>query len=357
MNRPPKFVHGFIDRHGKPRFYFRRAGFKKVPLPGLPWSPEFMEAYEEALAGQRAQVGANRVKDGTIRALAASYFASPAYRSSLRPNSQRVYRSAIDVFCRNVDRDGAAYGDKMVAGLRREHVVKIIASKADTPQSANFLLKVLRALVRQAVEIGLRSDDPTEGVRPLKFKSDGHHAWSEKEITQFEQTHPLGSRERLAFALLLHTGQRRSDVIRMGYQHMQDGLLRVRQEKTGAELVIPVNAELAEAIAASPGGNLTFLITRFGRPFTPVGFTNWFSTACDAAGLPSECTAHGLRKSCARRRAEAGCTEHEIAAITGHASLAEVQRYTRSADQKRLAIAAMAKVKARTETGKPNQKV
>jgi integrase len=357
MNRPPKFVHGFIDRHGKPRFYFRRAGFKRVPLPGLPWSPEFMAAYEQALAGQRAQIGQNRVKDGTIRALAASYFTSPSFRSALRPNSQRVYRSAIDVFCRNVDQDGAAYGDKMLAGLRREHVVRIIGAKGDTPQSANFLLKVLRALMRHAVEIGLRSDDPTSGVRPLKFKSAGHHPWSEQEIAQFEKTHHLGSRERLAFALLLHTGQRRSDVIRMGYQHIQDGMLRVRQEKTGAELLIPVNTELAEAIEGSLGGNLTFLVTRFGRPFTPVGFTNWFSVACDAAGLPSGCTAHGLRKSCARRLAEAGCTEHEIAAITGHASLAEVQRYTRSADQKRLAIAAMAKVKARTETGKPKLKV
>ena len=216
----------------------------------------------------------------------------------------------------------------MVAGLRREHVVKIIGAKADTPQSANFLLKVLRAFMRHAIEIGLRGDDATLGVRPVKFKSDGHHAWSEGEIELFEQAHPLGSRERLAFALLLHTGQRRSDVIRMGHQHIQDGMLRVRQEKTGTELLIPVNAELAEAIAASPGGNLTFLVTRFARPFTPVGFTNWFSTACDHAGIPSECTAHGLRKSCARRLAEAGCTEHEIAAITGHASLAEVQRYT-----------------------------
>jgi len=62
MRRPPKFVNGYIDRHGKPRFYFRRAGFKKVPLPGLPWSPEFMAAYEEAFAGQPTPIGAARVR-------------------------------------------------------------------------------------------------------------------------------------------------------------------------------------------------------------------------------------------------------------------------------------------------------
>ena len=64
MNRPPNFVQGFIDRHGKPRFYFRRPGFKSVPLPGLPWSPEFMAVYVTAMAGQPAPIGAATVKSG-----------------------------------------------------------------------------------------------------------------------------------------------------------------------------------------------------------------------------------------------------------------------------------------------------
>src|SRR5438874_2118990 len=50
MRRPPKFVQGFIDRHGKARFYTRRKGFPKTPLPGVPWSPEFTAAYTDALA-------------------------------------------------------------------------------------------------------------------------------------------------------------------------------------------------------------------------------------------------------------------------------------------------------------------
>ena len=76
MGRPPKFVHGYIDRHAKPRFYFRRAGFKSVPLPGLPWSPEFMAAYENAMAGaEGAGWPQARSKPGTMGALALSYFA------------------------------------------------------------------------------------------------------------------------------------------------------------------------------------------------------------------------------------------------------------------------------------------
>ena len=88
-----------------------------------------------------------------------------------------------------------------------------------------------------------------------------------------------------------------------------------------------------------------------GKPFTGVG-SNWFRRQCDMANL-HHCSAHGLRKAAARRLAEAGCTPHEIAAITGHASLREVERYTRAVDQRRLAEVAIGKTKARTEIVKP----
>src|SRR5947207_11487296 len=114
MRRPPKFVHGFMDRHGKPRWYFRRAGFQRVPLPGLPWSPEFMAAYEAALAGQPSPIGAARVKPGTMRALAVSYFASVDFRS-MKSSTQSVYRNIIERFCRETDKEGNAYGDKSAA--------------------------------------------------------------------------------------------------------------------------------------------------------------------------------------------------------------------------------------------------
>src|SRR5262245_22749673 len=94
MRRAPKYVHGFIDRHGKPRFDFRRPGFKKVPLRGLPWSPEFMAAYEAALTGQPSRIGNTRVRPGTIYALAISYFNSTGFRA-MKPSTQSVYRNLI----------------------------------------------------------------------------------------------------------------------------------------------------------------------------------------------------------------------------------------------------------------------
>jgi len=81
MRRPPKYVHGFMDRHGKPRFYFRRAGFKRVPLPGLPWSPEFMAAYDAALKGEaRVAIGAGRTKPGTVNDVVVRYLSSSAFQ-------------------------------------------------------------------------------------------------------------------------------------------------------------------------------------------------------------------------------------------------------------------------------------
>jgi integrase len=337
MRRPPKFVHGYRDRHGRARFYFRRAGFAKVPLPGLPWSPEFMDAYEQALAGQPPiEPGKAKLKPGTMDALALSYLASPAF-TTLADNSRLTYRRAIERFCRQ-------HGSKPATGLQRQHIVKLMSGLADRPQAANQLRKILRALMQHAVEIGLRADDPTRDVKLIRIKSDGFHSWTEREIDQFEARWPIGLRERLAFALLLFTGQRRSDVVRMGRQHIEDGMLRVKQDKTGAELLIPVHAKLQEIIAATPSGHLNFVLTRDGRPLRLGSFSNWFKDACVAAGLP-HCSAHGLRKSAARRLAEAGCTPNEISAITGHQSLNEVARYTRAVDQKRLATIAMAKVK------------
>src|SRR6516164_2535895 len=296
MRRPPQYVNGFIDRHGKARWYFRRAGFKKAPLPGLPWSPEFMAAYERALAGQPAPIGAERTIPGTLRALAVSYLASRAFRTT-RPSQQSPYRGVIARLC-------IEHGEKRVVLLRREHVIKLLAARARTPGTANPLRRSLRALIQHAVEIGMRSDDPTRDVRKIPTaKGDGYHSWTEGEIEQFERHHPIGSRARLAFALLLYTGQRRSDVVWMGRQHLSDNAICVRQVKTGREVWVPVHEALAP-ILATAATNLTFLLTDQGKPYTAAGFGNWFRDQCQAAGLCG-CSAHGLRKAAARRLAEA----------------------------------------------------
>ncbi|MDO9473357.1 MAG: tyrosine-type recombinase/integrase [Caulobacter sp.] len=222
--------------------------------------------------------------------------------------------------------------------------------KAMHPNAANNRLRIIRILFAFAQERAWRPDNPAKEVKKLKVVSDGYHVWNEAEIEKFESFWPVGSRERLAFDLLLYTGQRSADVRLMTRNQIsyelpdEDGKRRgtvaVRQEKTGASLIIPLHEALLESLDASKTQGLLLLQTAQNRPFSPKGFSNWICAAAKEAGLTG-CTAHGLRKSAATRLADAGCSAHEIMAVTGHKTLSEVQRYTKSAEQRDKAGKAM----------------
>ena len=338
MRRPPKWVQAFVDRHGRARFYFRRPGFQRVPLPGLPWSPEFMAAYEAALndGPKRPEIGASRTKPGSINAVIVGLYGSTEFQG-WSPETKRTRRNILERF-------RAEHGDKTVANLQPRHVADMIAAKAATPAAARNFKKTLAALMRFAVTQGFRNDNPVTGVSAPKIKGDGFQTWSEEHIAAFEARHPIGSRARLAFALLLYTAQRRGDVIRMGRQHIRGGLISVRQNKTGTALQIPIHPALQTILDATPSDHLTFLVTSFGKPFTAPGFGNLFREWCNEADLPRGLSAHGLRKAACRRLAEAGCSANQIMAISGHRSLSEAEKYVRAADQVRLARSAMATV-------------
>jgi integrase len=335
-----KHVHAWIDnRHGKAtaRYYFRRRGSKQVPLPGLPGSPEFEEAYQLALTGMPSPVPAARwARAGSIDALIIAYFNSPAFLA-LATATQSTYRGILETFAHE-------HGAKPYGMLTRKHLEAMLARKMKTPAAANHWLRLIKTLTRFAVRQELRADDPARDIDYIRRKATGFHTWSEDEIAQFEAHHPIGSKARLALALLLYTAQRRSDVVKMGRQHVRNGVVQVRQQKTGAMLAIPMHPELAAIVDATPSEHLTFLTTAYGKPFTAAGFGNWFREQCDAASLPKHCAAHGLRKAACRRLAEAGCSANVIAAISGHTTLREVERYTKAADQERMARQGMAAI-------------
>lgn len=333
-----RYVHRVMKK-GRAYHYFRRPGSPSLALPGLPGSREFMRAYQDALDSKPAAIGEDRAAPGTMAAVAASWYGSHRYKS-LRPVSQRTYRRLLEGFLKK-------HGAKKVATIEPRHLLAILDEHSGTPAQANALLNVLRLLLQFAFERGLRRDNPARDVKRLRYKKKPYATWSEADIAAFEARWPLGTRAHLALALLLYTGQRRSDVIRMGPQHIQEGGVEVVQGKTGAKLTIPMHAALSEAIAAHGGTGATFLVTQAGEPFTGTGLYNWFTECADKAGLREGLSPHGLRKAAARRLAEAGCTPHQIAAITGHRTLAEVERYTREANQKHLAKAAV------THLGRP----
>jgi integrase len=219
-----------------------------------------------------------------------------------------------------------------------------LAKMADTPAAANNLRKTLAKLHKHAIKLGWRTDNPvlsTDGYKPGK----GWHCWTEGEITQFEARWPLGTRERLAMALLLYTALRRSDMVTIGRQHRNGDELTLRHEKNDSDTTIPLAPPLAEALDAMPGTTMTYLVTEFGKPFTANGFGNWFRDRCDKAGLP-HCSAHGLRKAMSRRLAEGRATPFEGRAITGHKTDRQFAYYAEQADRTALARTGMGKVMA-----------
>jgi integrase len=346
----PKHCTYQADRHGKRRVRFRRRGVSAY-LTGIPWSEDFMRQYAAALeleGGHRAHIGATkRNLPGSFSALCVSYYGSPEFRG-LAAITQRVRRNMLERF-------RAEHGHRPLRDLHRVHIRSIIGAKANTPEAANNLLKTLRALLSYAVEIGMIASNPALGVKSYRsHNAEGYHTWSEDEIAVFETAHPVGSKARLALALALYTGQRRGDIVRMGWQHVKGERITVRQQKTGATLTIRIHPELARALVAAPKTNLTFLMTEHGASFTAAGFGNWFRDRCNEAGLP-QCALHGLRKAACRRLAEAGCSANEIAAISGHASLREVARYTAAASQVHLADQALGRqLRAEREQNLPN---
>jgi len=335
-------VNGIIGRDGRVRYYFRKRGRTNVRLPGTPGSAEFMEAYRAAIGKvQPVLIGASRAKTGTVAATVGMYLASTGF-ANLADETRRTRRNVLERFREQ-------YGDLPVALIEQRHVQIMVDAKVGTPSAARNLLNMLRALMQFAIKAKIRKDDPTVGVTRAKIETDGYITWEEHHIATFEAHHPIGSRARLALALLLGTGQRRSDVVTMGRQDVRGDKIRVKQSKTGKALMIPMGDELRAAIEATPADHLTFLTTARGRPFTAAGFTNWFRDMCDAAGLPKGLSAHGLRKAMCRRLAEAGCSANEIAAISGHKTLREVQRYTEAVDQERMARAAIRRLGGSTE--------
>lgn len=138
-----------------------------------------------------------------------------------------------------------------------------------------------------------------------------HHSWTDDEIAQFEATHAIGTRARLAFALHLYTGQRLSDVTRMTWRAIDGDSIRVTQVKTGAELRIRIHPKLRAILDAAPRDHISIITTKNGAPFTTDGYGHWFKRITKKAGLPKICASHGLRKAAARRLAEAGCSALE----------------------------------------------
>jgi integrase len=330
------------DRKGRPRYYVRRpGGHKAMLIRAKPGTPAFHSAYEAAMGAPK--VSPNAANAGTWRWLCAAYLASPEF-GELSPATKAARRRILESTWSEPFTPGSSdlFGDCPFKDFSGKHVRVLRDRKRDYPDAANVRVKTIRAVFSWALETEHATINPAVGVAKLKSRNpDGYHTWTVEEVAQYRERHELGSKARLALELLLFTGARRSDVVRLGPPMAQDGWLRWTVAKTKRPIEIPILPQLQAVVDATPLTGLgTWLVTQYGKPFTVAGFGNWFRDRCNEAGL-LHCSAHGLRKAGATIAAENGATDRQLMAIFGWETAKQVTRYTRKADRKRLAQEAM----------------
>lgn len=338
----------YKDRHGVRRWRYRKGAFSRE-LGTDYGSEEFLRRYEAAQTehrtGRKAGAGASQTVPGSINDLVASYYRTPEWRG-LAELTTKTYRGIIEPF-------RVEHGTKLVARIERKHVMAILAKKADTPAAANNLRKRLGQLFDHAIALDWIKSNPARLTKAYKIAGDGFHTWNEVEIGQYFQHHAQGTVPHTAVTLMLYTGAARVDAVALGWANIKETVegprLQYRRQKTqksnGILVSIPIHPDLWAVIGDLPKDR-PFLATAYGKGRSAAGLGNKMREWCDIAQLP-ECSAHGLRKACARRLAEAGATAHEIMSITGHKTLAEVQRYTEAALREGLADSAMEKLLSR----------
>jgi len=348
VKRLPKFCSEDVDRHGNIRVYFRRTGVPKARINGVPWSEPFMEEYRLALAQKPAvAVEDGKARPGTWRWLCQKYFAECIEYKKLKSRGRSIRRRHLEATFAEPLKPGSpvTFEHFPLEKITTKALRVLRDRKMDTPEQANSLVKHMRAVCKFGIDNDYLTTNPAKDLEYKRTATEGFHTWTVDEVEKYVERHPPGSKAHLALSLLLYTGVRRSDVVQLGRQHVRAGWLKFSPEKGRDKnvktLEIPMLPQLASAIeAAAPSGHLTYLVTEFGKPFTPNGFGNYFKRRCREAKL-DHCSAHGLRKAGATLAAENGATEHQLMAIFGWSSARMAELYTRKARQKRLAGAAM----------------
>lgn len=344
------YVTAFLDRHGKERHRFRRAGFQGGYFHHPVGSEEYLAEYHAFMSGQEApKVVRAKVIPRSIDDLLLRYYGSNDFRGSAQMHTLHNRKAVLEAFRNGTVKGGARRGAMPVASATFDKMDRVIAKAAEKkpdgtggPFAAQFLKKQLTRMFNYAVKLAWIPRNPMDFVSYSAPKTSGYHSITEDEIEQYRARHPLGTKARLAMEILLWTGKRRSDGRILGKQNYRDGMMWGRDQKTGKEWWLPIAPQLREAIdAMPPHDHLCFLVSALGKPYSAASLGNKFRLWFDQAGLP-HCTAHGLRKAISRRMAEdLGMGNTGIKSVTLHSNDSEVAVYTAGADQKRLATAAI----------------
>lgn len=343
------YVSSYKDRHGKTRWRYRRAG-KTVPLSESPGAPQFDEDYRAAIEGRkphRAEV-VRHPHAAIPRSLKAAWrlltTASQEWKI-LDPQTKMQQGAYAEAFLTSkvVEDEPVVWGDVRIEEIRRRHIKKILADRTDKPFAAKHLLTVLRKILVVALDEEWIENDPTASVKwSPEYK--GWRAWTDAELTMYEERWPIGSTPRLCYTIALWLGNRRGDIVKMKPTDILAESILVKQQKGGKELILPITPMLREVLDATDMSGPTVLMTAYGKPFSLKSITGRMADWTRSAGLPKGCTLHGLRKTLGKRLAESGATTRQLMDTLGHDDIEHAELYSRDAEQKRLAQDGMASV-------------
>lgn len=343
-----RYVHSFVDKTGRVRFYFRHKG-RRWPLSGQPGSTEFAARYDEL---SRNCIKPKRV-DGnlafgpnTLGSVIEKWLASDNFTSKAH-HTRRQYR-------RILDRLKEIGGRGLIGDLREDHVREIRSKFLPATFTADevvMLLSMLWLFAKEELAMRL-GPNPTTDVRKLHKQAWQHEPWPATVLAKFEAEARPQPNAALALLLLLYTGQRAGDVAAMTWKRYDGKGIDVRQEKTDELLWIPCHSKLKAALDSAERKSEFILTTQLGSRYSAGSFCNMIAEATAEIGA-GQYTAHGLRKNAAIALAEADCTVHQIMAITGHKTWKQAMHYTQRAAQKQLAQQAIDKLETKTQVANP----
>jgi len=344
MSRPRlPYLQRDHDRHGNARWYVRKDRGKRIRIKGVYGSPEFKAAYEVAVYGKSLKAKPKRLtKRDTLRWLIMEYRKSSEWMNySARTRKQSDY-----IFSQVMDKAG----DKSYKDITRKVIMASRDERADRPCAAANFLTTMNGLFKWAVEAEYVASNPCLGIKAPKRKNkDGYAVWTEEDVAKYQAYWPVGTKERVWLDVLLYTGLRRGDAVRIGRQHVKDGVAYLKTEKSGyrVEVALPILPVLQRTLDNSPTSDLAFICGANGQPMKKESFGNAFREACNKAGVNK--SAHGVRKISATRAANAGATVAQLKALFGWTDNEMPSLYTQTADRRKLARDAIEKLTLNSE--------
>ncbi len=295
--RPPHLVKE-ATRHGKIIWYVRIGHGKRIRIRGTYGTQEFVDNYKSALAElqgiipPKPKIG--KLIEGSFAWLLKQYFNSSNWHS-LSKVTQKQKELILMKVCDSI-------GNIPYQAIEKKHIIAGVERRKETPAMARDFLQSLNGLFNWAIDQGLLENNPALGVkRPALHNKDGFAVWTEEDVEKYYQCWSHGTHERVWIDVLLYTGLRRGDAVRIGWKDVKNNIIHLKTEKSKfqTDVFLPILPELAKTLETGPIGEETFICGKEGKKLVKESFGNLFREACNVAGIKK--SAHGLRKLAAKR--------------------------------------------------------